>query len=308
MTDEELLQQCQIYGKKARIYMRQFAYLLPEVFRRHLHRKCGCASIEEYAAKTAGMSHEVCRRVISIELKLRKHPQLWEQVKVIGWTKLGLIAGIVEYKDKEFWLKSLVLSQSSLQKLVTRVRAEREQEILEKYGAKISSECASISLNKENVNFVLDGKAQTANAGTSKREASGGQKSKDMESKQKTEQIYSNIYSKMTFHIDDQTDFEFRRLKNALEKQKKEPVTMGEVLKYLLKKHKEIEEAKPVPTEQAAVHPLQLKSNRIPKKQRQEALKNRRPLRTLLQTIRRIPPPRLLFTSKKSQQNHTTLP
>ena len=193
--------------------MREFGMLLPLVARRHLYRKAGCASIQEFGSKLAGMSHQVTDRIIWIHNRVS--PTIWATFRKYGWTKLLIVAGCPELMSDEEWLKVLVLPIKALRKLVQRKKIVHFDEVAP----------------------VNNGSTKTISA-DSKNE------------------VNMDTYKKLLFHVDPDTEFKLRRLKLQLERQRKQPVTLGETLKYLLNQSPE----------------PQLKSNRIPKSIRTEKI------------------------------------
>jgi nitrate reductase cytochrome c-type subunit len=87
LTDSQLYQKCKKYGGNARLWMRKFEGLLPEVCRRRLYRRRGFTSIHEFAAKLAGMS---------------------------GYSKVKTVAYIANPKTDKMWAEK-VQTESKLQ-------------------------------------------------------------------------------------------------------------------------------------------------------------------------------------------------
>lgn len=76
LADENLYNLCKVYGGKALMWRQRFIGLLPEVFKRRLYEKKGFGSIFEFAKKLAGLSEEQVRRVLNLEKKFEKLPEL----------------------------------------------------------------------------------------------------------------------------------------------------------------------------------------------------------------------------------------
>ena len=76
-TDKRLLALCGMYGEQALAWRRMFIGLLPEVYRRGLFEKMGCASIFEFWKKFAGLSEDQIRLVINLERRFSDKPALY---------------------------------------------------------------------------------------------------------------------------------------------------------------------------------------------------------------------------------------
>lgn len=127
ITDNELFLQCQTYGNNARIWMRKFAGLLPEVKRRFLYKKRGFGSIHEFAARLAGMSSYLVDKVFRLDKKLEDKPILrallvdGEQ----GWSKIEQVAFIATPKTDRMWAaKVQILSKAALAKYIQGIRKQ----------------------------------------------------------------------------------------------------------------------------------------------------------------------------------------
>lgn len=109
LSDKELYQQCKEYGGNARRWMRKFAGLLPEVYRRQLYKRHDCASIYEFAGKLAGMSQQAVDRVLRLGEKLKDKPKLLEQFESgsQGWTKLEKVATVAKPGTDTMWAEKL---------------------------------------------------------------------------------------------------------------------------------------------------------------------------------------------------------
>lgn len=125
MTDSELYQKCKEYGTNARLWMRKFEGLLPEVYRRRLYRRRGFASIHEFAAKLAGMSHAKVDRILQLSKKLEDKPKLKEVFEngKVSYSKLKTVAYIANPKTDKIWAEK-VQNESQL-KLEMAVKREK---------------------------------------------------------------------------------------------------------------------------------------------------------------------------------------
>ena len=138
MSDEKLLQLCQLYGKRALIWHRKFIGLLPEVNRRRLYEKRGCQSIFEFAYKLAGLSKEQVQRAIQLERTFVDKPAL-HKVLVEGKasiSKLAKVASIATLENEEFLAEQVrLLPRKALETLARDERRNSSPEPL--FGAKV---------------------------------------------------------------------------------------------------------------------------------------------------------------------------
>ena len=131
MSDEALFELCQKYGKNAKIWMRKFACLLPEVFKRQLYRRKRFASIHEFAACLAGMNHAATDQVISLFRVLEDKPILRGLIEEYGWSKVRVVASISTPATDEFWAgKVKILSKGALETYVRGLREQEERKML----------------------------------------------------------------------------------------------------------------------------------------------------------------------------------
>jgi hypothetical protein len=132
MTDEKLLNFCERYGRRARIWRQKFTGLLPEVNRRRLYERRGCQSIFEFAYKLAGLSKEQVQRALQLGRQFQNMPALHE-VLVEGQasvSKLAKVASIATLENEEFLAEQVrLLPRRALETLV------RDEQVLEKQNA-----------------------------------------------------------------------------------------------------------------------------------------------------------------------------
>ncbi|MDA1060902.1 MAG: hypothetical protein O3B47_03865 [bacterium] len=101
LSDKDLLNLASRYGGNAKNWLRQFAGLLPEIFRRKLFKSSGFASIHHYAKMVAGMNEMTVDKVLRLGHKLQDKPallRLFESGKE-GWSKLEKVSGIATLKN-----------------------------------------------------------------------------------------------------------------------------------------------------------------------------------------------------------------
>lgn len=124
-SDSTLYQKCKTYGFNARVWLRKFAGLLPEVNRRQLYRRRGYASLHEFARKLAGMSDYTVDKILNVAAKLEDKPALKEQLIAgsEGWSKIEKVAYIATAQTDEFWAKKVSnLTQWALEAYVQEFR------------------------------------------------------------------------------------------------------------------------------------------------------------------------------------------
>lgn len=125
MNDKELYKKCVIYGRQILKARRKFMGLLPEVFRRRLYRKKGFGSVQEFAAKLAGISHEQVGRVLRLEQRFADLPVLRSALVEgrISVNKLIRIAPIVTSENERVLLeRAEILSSRALEVFVRETK------------------------------------------------------------------------------------------------------------------------------------------------------------------------------------------
>lgn len=123
--DRQIHQQFAQYGQNAREWMRKCLLLLPEIERREIWKKRGCASIYEYAAKLAGMSRNSVDDALRIMNKVEKFPALREVLERKGLNRVRPVLSIVNKETEKFWAeKSGQMSKNTLETYVKNFRLE----------------------------------------------------------------------------------------------------------------------------------------------------------------------------------------
>jgi hypothetical protein len=109
------------YGAKSKEYRQKCIGLLPSIFKSGIYKQKGFESIFEYAAKLAGMSHEMVKRVLSLDESFEEKPSL-RNLLVSGTVsvhKLARVASVATAKNQEFWATQVqVLPKSALETLL----------------------------------------------------------------------------------------------------------------------------------------------------------------------------------------------
>ncbi|MFH1218715.1 MAG: hypothetical protein V1679_02645 [Candidatus Peregrinibacteria bacterium] len=105
LPDKELLLLAAEYGLNAKEWLRKFAALLPEIYKRRLYKKKGCVSIHEYAKKIAGMNEKTVDRILRLRQKLENKPRLLKLFESgeEGWSKLDRVAHIATPETDKNW-------------------------------------------------------------------------------------------------------------------------------------------------------------------------------------------------------------
>jgi hypothetical protein len=160
MSDEELYKKCKEYGQNARMWQRQFAALLPEVYRRRLYKKKGYCSIYEFASKLAGMSGSAVDAVLRVHERLKDKPELISLLAEKGWGKLKIISSIATKETQKFWAEKVEeMSSSTLQKFVQEMGRLPKDQNIEDLGIN-SSNPRSVS-QKSTLSFKLDSETES---------------------------------------------------------------------------------------------------------------------------------------------------
>lgn len=125
MTDKVLIKLCKFYGKNVLIWNRKFGSLLPEVYKRHLYKKCRFHSIHEFAARTAGMTHDTVNQILKLDEKLADKPVLKALVQDIGWSKIRAVVDVATPETQDLWAEKVkLLPKSSLELYVKSYKEE----------------------------------------------------------------------------------------------------------------------------------------------------------------------------------------
>jgi len=123
MGMETLHQQFVKLGRERNKLTYQLLALLPEIFERRIFRQYGCATIEEYAGKYAGLSKSVVQKRLRIEKDLLDKPALRQMVGSVGVHKVALVAKLATTETERAWADKVAhLSKQALQELSKEVR------------------------------------------------------------------------------------------------------------------------------------------------------------------------------------------
>ena len=127
ISDKELYKKCVMYGKQALQARRKFIGLLPEVYKRRLFEKKGFGSVYEFAARLAGVSHELVNRVLQLERKFESMTVLHSALTggEISVNKLARIVSIATSENEsELKRRAELLSSRALEVFVRETKRE----------------------------------------------------------------------------------------------------------------------------------------------------------------------------------------
>lgn len=205
-SNKELYAKCKLYGEHARFYMRKFAALLPEVFRRHLYKKYGCTSIHEFAAKLAGLNYATVNKILRLSENLKDTPVLQQQFESgkYGWSKIEKVASIATAETDQQWAEKVAtLSTRALEVYVQEVRKQNFS------NTPLQNNVSNRSVNSHVREFIRE-----------------------------TEDSKNGIYTKtkmpVAFRLDENTKIRLEQFKHKLEKKLKEPLDWNTTLQALL--------------------------------------------------------------------------
>lgn len=106
--------------------------LLPEIFEKRIFRKYGCATIEEYAGKFAGLSKSVVQKRLRLEKDLENMPALKETVRTQGVHKVALVAKLARPETEKAWADKVQhMSKQALQELSKEIREKPKTTTIE---------------------------------------------------------------------------------------------------------------------------------------------------------------------------------
>lgn len=129
LSDRDLLERCERYGREALFWRNKFRALLPEVERRKLYLKKGFSSIYVFGMVLAGLSEAQVDESLNIVARLRDKPALRKlleggEVSVSKITKIMSIA--TPDNQAELAEKIQVVSTRALETFVRDVRREAD--------------------------------------------------------------------------------------------------------------------------------------------------------------------------------------
>jgi len=260
LQNKQLINLCKLYGSNARLWLRKFANLLPEVYRRGLYKKANCRSIHEFAAKYSGMNRDTADQILLLDRNLEDKPILRSLLEEHGWSKLRVVANIATKETDKVWAEKVKkLTKGTLEIYVQEWR--KRQETAETKTATSRENTGNVSPNDalavtregtvtntslSNATIILDPRnnnlfsaCQPAHQQLTgfpgetccnENNRSGERSAELTEPGNDQPQSWTSINIK----LDPETEFKLRLLKQKLEKQKREPITFNQVIKYML--------------------------------------------------------------------------
>jgi len=220
-SDKDLYEYCKKVGYNARIWYRRFIATIPEVAKRRLYKKYGYCSIYEFAGKLAGVSHKNTDEVLRINEKFEEMPNMKKLIGEIGLSKLKVVACIVTKDTDGFWAEKVKnLTKSSLEIYVREMKKNDSQgRIVAKFPGELIDINPQISQLEEQIGmFDLEmPRSQISNNAI-------------------FENVQNNDKRTFSIQIDEETEFELRKFKLQLEKERKEPVDWNFALKEMVKR------------------------------------------------------------------------
>lgn len=121
LSDSQLFELCQDYGRKALEWKRKFTGLLPEVERRRLWAARGFGSVFEFAFKLAGLSEQQVRTALNLDRRFADLPALKAVLESgeVSVNKLVRIQSVATVENEDFWAQQVkVLPNRALETLV----------------------------------------------------------------------------------------------------------------------------------------------------------------------------------------------
>jgi hypothetical protein len=107
MNDNEFYSLFQKRGKNARHAVNEFVAMLPEAYKRRIHKKKGFGSIYEMAAKVGGISKNVVDEAIRIDEKLKEMPETKNMIAIVGLSKVKTVANTVTKETDHEWAEKV---------------------------------------------------------------------------------------------------------------------------------------------------------------------------------------------------------
>jgi len=257
-TDKELYELCNEYGRNAKLWMRKFAVLLPEVFKRNLYRKKGFYTIHEFAAKIAGMNYSTTEQILSLDRCLEEKPALRGLIEIYGWSKIRVVASTATPKTDKFWAEKVKeLTKGALELYVRDLKIQEKKEKIEEFNVGINREedkAKQQTINKISFDQTYPGKTDPDKTNQRADNSNFHNPYKtninnEIEishffpwEKTKPEEFNKNSLNCLTLRLDQDTEFRLRLLRQKLEKQRREPVTFSQVVKFLLDETEKLKE------------------------------------------------------------------
>ena len=271
-SDKDLYAYCKKVGFNARIWSRRFLATIPEVAKRRLYKKYGYCSIHEFAAKMANVSRDNVDEVLRVNEKFSEMPKMKSLIGEVGLSKLKIVACIATKETESFWAEKVKnMTKQVLEIYVREMKTKEEKNDIDmqtkdSQGRIVAflpgeawPERVKIPQEQEQINMFDPEKfiSQNDNEATLENNQNHDKKS-------------------FTIHIDDETEFELRKFKQQLEKERKEPIDWNSTLKEMVKRasNEKMVKAKKTPKSAPSSGPRNKSSRYIPAKIKHELQQN----------------------------------
>lgn len=230
LQNKELIKLCELYGSNARLWLRKFANLLPEVFKRGLYKNANCRSIHEFAAKYSGMNKATVDQVILLDRNLEGKPTLRSLLEDYGWSKLRVVANVATKDTDKMWAEKVKkLTKSALEIYVQEWRKKQNTSSI---GHEIVPQ-NNRSLGDLNTRHVSASPQQPTGFPGETCYDENNRLSEHSNLPTSDANDVTKSWTSINIKLDPETEFKLRFLKQKLEKQRKEPITFNQVIKYM---------------------------------------------------------------------------
>ena len=113
-------------GFEAKKWIRKCKFLLPKIYTHQIWRKKGFSSINEYAAKLAGLSEWQVRDALRVLKNIEDKPALKELALRHGLSRVRPVASIATSESQAFWAeKANEMSHHTLKTYVREFKASK---------------------------------------------------------------------------------------------------------------------------------------------------------------------------------------
>jgi len=264
LQNKQLINLCKLYGSNARLWLRKFANLLPEVYKRELYKKTNCRSIHEFAAKYSGMNRATVDQVLLLDRNLEEKPILRSLLEEHGWSKLRVVANIATKETDKMWAEKVKkLTKGTLEIYVQEWRKRQETKT-----ATSRENTGNVSLN-DALTITREGTATDASISTYQNpqnnnlfsacqpahqqltgfpgETCCDENNRSGEHSAELTDNQTRDWTSINIKLDPETEFKLRFLKQKLEKQRREPITFNQVIKYMIEEIEKGSEPRTVP-------------------------------------------------------------
>ncbi|MCK9186211.1 HNH endonuclease [Candidatus Gracilibacteria bacterium] len=242
LSDEQLYKKCVECGMNAKVWVRKFVAMLPEVEKRHLYKKKGFVSIYDFAKKLAGMSDFTVDRILRLVKRIEDKPILLRQFESgkQSWSKIETVSYIATKETQEDLAKKIeILPQQALVAYVSQKRAEMG---------------SNVYVELKNKNEINQGMNDLSREGFENENVGGAVVGNEMQLDLR--EIFNGVgvdgnnnsminssdirreerYKIFLFHASIDVQFKLRLFKQGLEKERKQSLSWNEVFEALLRK------------------------------------------------------------------------